>query len=517
MISAVSEPKRKSPLGFAQRLPWALPSGCVGAALYLYVNLFVFPRVPILLGGDQLYFWMGGQRMLYGELPYRDFLQFTPPGTDLFYFSAFKLFGPHIWVTNMVVLILGVALCGLCPSIAKQIMELDLALPATILFLTLIYAKLLNATHHWFSVLAILAAVRILLQEQSRARMFAAGCLLGLAGFFTQSHAAAAMLAFTIWLAWWHLRETQNWPALLADGVFMLLGFAITLGAVESYFIATIGWKQLWYFQVTYVWNYMVHGPETSFLGMPPWTGWRHFPSAAQYMIVYLLLPIAYVLALRTCWKGNSGSPEHRKKAMLVALTGTVLLCEVTFSLNWLRIYTISMPGFILLLWLVGQARDVRRVAVRVVWAVILFIAATQTFHARHRQYVIANLPAGWAAINPESYSKLQWIEERTRPGEFFFDAGWPGVYLPLRLRNPVFEDSLRPDIETRSEFVRRCIAELDTKGVHYILWSQRLDSQENYDPTNSLLPLRAYIHDHYRQVKVFADQDEIWERIATT
>jgi hypothetical protein len=49
---------------------------------------------------------------------------------------------------------------------------------------------------------------------------------------------------------------------------------------------------------------------------------------------------------------------------------------------------------------------------------------------------------------------------------------------------------------------------------VRYILWSQRLNPEGNYDlPSSSLSPLRAYIHEHYKKVKVFADQDEIWER----
>src|SRR5262249_25524829 len=160
-----------------------------------------------------------------------------------------------------------------------------------------------------------------------------------------------------------------------------------------------------------------------------------------------------------------------------LTLTGSVLLCEVAFSLNWLRIYAISMPGLILLLWLVGQTRHARRVGVRVVWAVILFVTVAQIFNTRHRQYVIANLRAGRAAINSESYEKFQWIEEHTRPGEFFFHAGWPGVYLPLRLRNPVFVDSVRTDAETRPEDIQRSIGELEVKEVHYILWSQRFDS----------------------------------------
>src|SRR5215471_21684531 len=120
--------------------------------VHLYFDLFLFPATPILLRDDQVYFWMNAQRMLHGERVYQDFFQFTPPGTDLVYFAIFKIFGPHIWVTNAVVLALGIAVSLLCFRIARQIMERPLALLATLLFATLIYGRLLNATHHWFSI-----------------------------------------------------------------------------------------------------------------------------------------------------------------------------------------------------------------------------------------------------------------------------------------------------------------------------------------------------------------------------
>jgi len=56
-------------------------------SVYLYLTLFLLPRTPVLLSGDQLSFWMDGQRILHGELLYRDFFQFTPPGTKLVYFG----------------------------------------------------------------------------------------------------------------------------------------------------------------------------------------------------------------------------------------------------------------------------------------------------------------------------------------------------------------------------------------------------------------------------------------------
>src|SRR5258708_5510308 len=83
----------------------------LGPALYLWANLFANPRTPFLLGGDQVFFWMDAQRMLHGEGIYRDFFQFTPPGVDLVYWSAFELFGPRIWVPNLVVMVLGLVFC----------------------------------------------------------------------------------------------------------------------------------------------------------------------------------------------------------------------------------------------------------------------------------------------------------------------------------------------------------------------------------------------------------------------
>ena len=92
-----------------QRTDWPLVFVLLGAATYLYLNLFALPNTPFLLSGDQVYFWMDAQRMLHGERIYLDFFQFTPPGTDLLYAALFKLFGPRVWVTNAAVLALGVA------------------------------------------------------------------------------------------------------------------------------------------------------------------------------------------------------------------------------------------------------------------------------------------------------------------------------------------------------------------------------------------------------------------------
>ena len=97
----------------------------LGGDFYLLINLIAFPGVPIPLGGDQVFFWMGAQRVLLGDRIHRDFFQFTAPGTDLIYLGTFHLFGPRIWVPNLVVFALGVLLCWICLRIASRIPRLS--------------------------------------------------------------------------------------------------------------------------------------------------------------------------------------------------------------------------------------------------------------------------------------------------------------------------------------------------------------------------------------------------------
>src|SRR5260370_23640627 len=99
----------------------------LGSAIYLCFNLLSLKGTPFLLGGDEQVFWMNAQRLLHGELIYRDFFEFTPPGTDLVYLCAFELLGSRIWVPNVVQLLLDTTLCWLCFHISRLIMKPALA------------------------------------------------------------------------------------------------------------------------------------------------------------------------------------------------------------------------------------------------------------------------------------------------------------------------------------------------------------------------------------------------------
>jgi Dolichyl-phosphate-mannose-protein mannosyltransferase len=485
----------------------------LGTIAYLYLSLFVLPNTPILQADDQVFFWMNAQRMLHGDRAYVDFFQYTPPGTDLFFLLLFKLFGARIWVLNAAVLALGAALCWVCFRVANQIMKRPLALLATVVYLILIFSKLLNATHHWFSILMVMCATSVIIRTRTARRVAIAGGALGLAAFFTQTHGVAAVAALAIFLIWEQYRAQRSLRDILTPPVMLSVSFAGAVLGLNAYFIASVGLNHLWYEQVTYVRRFGLQGFQN--LGLPALLTWHSLPTVGQQVFVYLLLPIIYLLSLLRFWIGSSDprSDDDRRTALL-SLVGLFLLAEVALSPNWLRIYAVSMPGIILAIWILGRMGKVRRYAILLIWAGIASLALTQTWRRHHQPYAVVELPGGTAAVPAPKWEELHWIMQHTKPGDFFFQADWPGMYVPLELRNPVFLDAVGANEQTRPEYVDLTIRQLEERKVRYVLWSRRLDNSNVNRPWEyHLEPLKNYLRDQYSRVKTFADQDEVWER----
>jgi hypothetical protein len=172
------------------RTPWLLAA----AFVFLYFNLFIPPWTPIWTGVDQTIWLHDASRMLGGEVLYRDFFQLTFPATDALYYAAFQLFGARTWIPNAMLLFLGLGLVWLSYSISKKVIPGKAAIFPPLFFLTFVFREKLDATHYWFSTLAILGAVAVVCVKRSPRRLAIAGALCGLATCFTQSQGLAALL-----------------------------------------------------------------------------------------------------------------------------------------------------------------------------------------------------------------------------------------------------------------------------------------------------------------------------------
>lgn len=476
----------------------------LGSGIYLYFNLFSLGGTPFLLGGDEQVFWMNGLRMLHGELPYRDFFEFTPPGADLVYFSAFTLLGTRVWVPNVVQLVLGITLSWLCFHIARSITKPALAALTAALFITLDFGKWFDATHHWFSLLAVLAALAVLMSDGSSMRVLICGALLGLASFFTQTRGVGAALGIAGFLLWEGFRTKAPWRSRVERQLQLLFSFVLMWGILSSYFIFEVGISRLLYFQTTYVLQYVTDESHNLYSGERNPLRWQ-----LRYLLVYLAIPIAYALSLWRCRNASPDtSPAHVRRIVLLVFAGLGVFVEVAQNPNSLRVYSIAAPGLILFVWLMGgwagQMREYapwRKFVPALIGVGLICLGARQIWHRNVEHAVILDLPAGRTATTALAGEKLAWLARHTTPGELFFQSSYQSLYLPLALRNPAF-DFL--DRYTSPEFVDLDIKRLQATPVRHILWSP-LDQPR-------FPKFEQFLSERYRRIWTFSDQDEIWE-----
>jgi hypothetical protein len=494
---------------------WAPWLSLLAAVCYLYVNLFTHSRVPILFFGDQTFFLVYAQRILHGERIYQDFFQFTPPGTDLVYFAIFRLFGVHLWIINLLVLLLGLALTYLCFKLAARLMNQHFALQASAIFLVLIYGSLLDATHHWFSVLLSLCAVQTLMPARTLGRIAIAGALMGLASFFTQTNGVAAVIAIAIALACEQMLPSLNQGTQhtrkIAQNLVLLIASAIGIwAALSGYWIGMIGWRRLWYFEITYPRYYVGSGLHliSGMIGS--------LSDLAQHLFIYILTISIYPLVLWLCWRRRREiSAQQGIQILLVCLTGLLLLLGVIAKLNWNRLYIVSMPAIILFVWCIAHLRRLRLYVATVLWILIFSLAAKRTLYRHQHANYIVDLPAGKAALSSLSAERFLWLKQHTNPGESLLQAQNLDTYTPLQLRNPISADGLWPFHSTRPEFVELAIRQIEQKQVKYILWSPWLVATErpDHEDQNPLNPFHAYLLDHYVRVHIFSNSEEVWQR----
>jgi hypothetical protein len=500
--------------GHSETLWWYVSTVLI-CTVYLYLNLFLSAKTPFLLGGDQVYFWMGGQRILDGQAVYRDFFQLTPPGTDLIYAAFFRVLGTGIWVTNTVVIVLGVLMGCVCFSLSRQFMKDPQAALTTGLFLVLIYGKALNATHHWFAVLLVLVAVRINMQRITGTRLALSGALLGLAAFFNQVHGGAAVLGFAVFL---FLRSKRNGlapiKAVREVGV-LIFAFALMLLCLSAYYLKTAGFEKLWYCLVVYVFKYAAHSSRRTF-GLPAATvtAGTLLP-LLPYLAIYLVLPVIYGISLWRCWRSRRDVSFPWNQVALLSVIGFTLFLDAAVSINWLRVFAVSLPGIVLTVWAVGRLQIRRRALLVTASIALACVAVHQIEVKRASSGVRGELPGGRFATTPKAYEKLRWLATQTQRGEFFLQAGWPGVYIPLQVRSPLYMPSLTRFDGVLDKDIEPAIQQMKARRVRYVLWTSTLDEGCAFHScTDQLSIFRTYLKSSYRRVRGFDDGDVLWQKI---
>jgi hypothetical protein len=496
----------------------------LAALIFLYIFLFLPPFLPFEIFSDNLLYLAPGQRMYQGEMIYRDFFEFVTPGTALVHFFLFKLFGLRLWIPNLLDLLLGLGLVWLGVVIAKKLMRPSLALLPSAIFLVGTREFLGDPTHHWYSLLTAIAAIAVLMERRTPTRIAAAGFFCGLSVCFTQTRGLAVAVGFGVFL-WWECRRRQEaWSELLKKEAWLVTSFLATFIAVNGYFIWKAGPARFLWCTVVFVLKYYPKeadantfqaftGSFPAFVPLHSFLRWN----IEQWLFLYAVIPFILIMFFARYWRESAEKPvEYWVRPMLVAIVGLFMLLSIAPSPGPRRMAVSELPALLLLGWLIDSPRKLAR-ALAVVLAVgVLLVALHAVTRRRPIPVGILATPQGKVALTEQdAYPEYTWIQQHTRPTEYFYQPGFPDPYFILNLRNPAPLPRVENNGYTTPEQVAEVIRGLEQHQVRYIFWISDLDVIQRWeDPSGDHLgPLRDYIHSHYQRIKVFADSTGVWER----
>jgi hypothetical protein len=491
----------------------------LAAAVFLYLQLFILPDFPILPSGDQTVYLLNGTRLLHGEVMYRDFFQFTGPGSETVWCALFYLFGVRAWVANATLICLGVGFAWTSVVISRRLFEgASIILPG-FLFLAIPFRNELRLpSHHWYSTLAVMAALAVLIEKRSSGRLVAAGALCGLSAWFNQMRGPPALLGFAIFLLWEKYQTKETWRSLLGRAAPLFGSFVVTLAALSSYFVWKAGLNHFLYSTVVFGVKYYPQESANTWdvygLDMPFRENWYSTTPLGKWLVVELLVPWVYLLFfLRARRERKTRPQEPWDRLMLVSIVGLFLFLGVAPAAVNYRLCTVSLPAFILVVWFAKWPGRIERVGLPFLWVGLLALMIAETHSIQTQWHATLDLPVGRvASFHREDSEILQWYLSHMRPSDYLLAE--PGLNFPLGLRNPTPMDSLTPSDYTRPEQVQRVVEALESKRARWVDTDGVLNEDFPGGADYHLGPLRAYLHAHYHLVKTLRDGfEQVWER----
>lgn len=510
----------------------------LAAALYIYTQLFELPATPIYFDGDFTHSVSNALRMLDGEVIYRDFFHFTTPGAETVYCFLFSVFGPGVWITNALILILGLCQAGLCWYFSRKVLSGWLAYLPPAIFLVIGYRQFgLDASNRLFSVGLALGAVALLISGRSLRRLAGAGVLCGLSTFFVQPRGVVVLLAIISFLVWEAFQAGSGVRASVQQSMVVVTAFVITSSLTQLYFLVQAGWDAYYFAMVTYPSLYYGYDPlnnlyaylsDISSFSISNVSDVRYVAAyirqthaAAFY---YLLIPAIYLIFafFRFGMRTKPIDKDIRTTLTLLAFAG-VFLAFGTSAPTATRLYHVSLPGLVILIWLCSQQRTLRRTMPLAAVALSLLGAA----YAVQRQLVekhFLDMPAGRAAfLYRPLYERYEWMRDNTRPGDVVYEPHHPNFYFPMHLKNPAPLYMARDTEYTPRFHVDAVVNALEKRPPRLIIWPAVWSKPANERaPGDNLGPLWDFVLERYERRHIFPAFDlpiqtihtdsEVWE-----
>jgi hypothetical protein len=231
-------------------------------------------------------------------------------------------------------------------------------------------------------------------------RIALVGILCGITASFTQSKGATVTAGFLIYLIWQSLHEQQQTKAWRR--VMLLCGAALlAFLAINGPYIAALGIKEWIKWVVIFPVRYYPTLPAQTWRS--PLDDFRNQTGFIRWIcipFVYLTIPLVYLVFLRVMHRRRRIEPDQPwNQLLLLAITGFAMFVAVAPCLSVMRVSSASLPGMILLAWLLNRGGGKGRVAAATLAALSVAIAVYLPIRNQTMHWHYLDLPASIAAI----------------------------------------------------------------------------------------------------------------------
>jgi len=499
-----------------------------GILLFLFALIYLFFFLRVLWRiGDEGTLVYGAQLVAQGSLPYRDFFEVMGPGSFYWLALFFKLFGIHFWVARAVLLLTGALITLLIYWMTRRLYRGPLDLLPSLFFLVVSIPLWPGTSHHWDSDLFALLSVAAFFLWQDRRRWWLlalAGVLAGLTSCFLQQK--GVLLVLTLLLLVWvnGYRAGESKVDVASDAGLLLAGFAAVVALVLIFFYASGGLPELLYANLVWPLNSyrdINRLPYGYFLQ----SFYLHYYEEilpllstllSRVMALLLTIPLLLIVCLPALLMVLAGFASldrtHRDRIFSARM---LPYWAVGFAL-WISelhrpdifhlIYGSPLLPIILLVICSQVLANQRKVFIACVGLIMVGMALFGTFNLLPAVGAWQEIASRRGSIYaPKQDSALQFLMERTKPGDYVFVYPYyPMYYFLADLKNPTRYSILLYHINTDDQF-KEVLKDLEQKRVKYVLWDTLVAGKNlqnwfpNYQqPYEQNLYLERYLEDHY-------------------
>ncbi len=473
-----------------------------------------------------------GMRLLDGDVMYRDFFQFTFPGSQAWYWLMFSIFGLKYWILSAMIVTIATGSAWTCLKVSREVIGGNLFVVPTLLFIFFGFRwDGIDGSHRMFSPIFLMLAIWVLLRRNDLKGYLLVGIFCAIASFFTQQRGVYVVAAIAVFLvadglnSGKKLREIAGSIAAVSGSFLFVLVFLcsyfIFAARPEIFFSATLEYPAKYYHYAVYN-NFGILALDLkSTLQIVDLSTAFSATASLFYLFALPLSLLAFWIVFLL--KRKQHDWQYWRGIVLVALVGSVLTFTITAP-NTSRLFQVAMPGLIVFVWLISYAKERFAFAVKVLpiaTACFVLLSTIQAIRIQTFPHQMLETPSGTLAYNPSPIidKRYKWLMQRTEPGDIIFEAYQPYIYFPLLLRNPTRYGQIWDSDYTRPEHVAETIADLAAKRPRYILWNNDFNKPQDSRPAGDhTAPLAEYLQQNYRGASDIIESSEgriqIWERI---